>query len=293
MSPGSRPGRPGPHNPRRPASRTPTARPRRLAGQSGPGVAGEATEETADTEVDDRSGADAPADAPATGSTPDAPEGLDGDATRPHEPQEPDGTSRPDTPAASLEGTVDRAEPVVLSRGAEGSRPRLSRLTVALAVAIVILLGVGGWETWYLLHDDSPTLSEPTPQRPVQLSKLEVRSVVDQAASAADTILSASAKNYDAQVQKATGLMTAPFAEQYRTTKSDIEQQFLKAETKVTIDISAQGVVSATPDRVVALLFLTQSTTKGNQGVTVAQYRVSVTMENTDQGWLVSNLKAQ
>ena len=117
--------------------------------------------------------------------------------------------------------------------------------------------------------------------------------MVDQAATAADLILSASSTDYDQQVEEATATMTDVFAEKFRTTKADIEERFVAAQTEVVVDISAQGVVSATPDEVVALLFLTQTTQKGTRGgVTPVQYRVTVTMVDTADGWLVSDLVA-
>ena len=127
----------------------------------------------------------------------------------------------------------------------------------------------------------------------MQVSDLTVRSVVDQAAQAADLILSASTADYDEQVEQAVATMTDPFAVEFRQTKADVRGGFVAAMTEVTVDISAQGVVSATDDEVVALLFLTQTTQKGTDGgVTPVQYRVTVTMVNTADGWLVSDLQA-
>lgn len=169
---------------------------------------------------------------------------------------------------------------------------------VALAAAIVLLLVIGVGEVLYLrgviLDDDQEQEQAPvSAERPVQLPDLDVRRVVDQAATAGDLILSASSSDYDAQVDKATAAMTEPFAEEYRSTKADVKDAFIAARTEVTIDISAQGVVTATDDEVVALLFLTQTTQKGTRGgVTPVQYRVTVTMVNTPDGWLVSDLEA-
>ncbi len=95
-------------------------------------------------------------------------------------------------------------------------------------------------------------------------------------------------------------MMTDAFAAEYRETKAQIKDEFLAAGTEVTIDVSAQGVVSATPKEVVALLFLTQTTAREDSAVTPVQYRVTVTMVNTADAsdpaggdWLVSQIKAQ
>ena len=156
-----------------------------------------------------------------------------------------------------------------------------------------MLLAVGIAELVYLASDDAPDTGPISADRPVQVPDLEVRRVVDQAATAADLILSASSTDYDAQVEEATATMTDAFAEQYRTTKADIEERFVAQQTEVVVDISAQGVVSASEDEIVALVFLTQTTQKGTRGgVTPVQYRVTVTMVDTADGWLVSDLVA-
>jgi Mce-associated membrane protein len=57
--------------------------------------------------------------------------------------------------------------------------------------------------------------------------------------------------------------------------------------------VAASGVVSATADRVVALLFLDQRTTSGGDPPTYDARRALVTMVRSDQGWLVSNVQTQ
>lgn len=254
-----------PRRPVRPA-RTPTSRPRRVAGVR----------------------PDAPATEPAV--EPAEESGLDSDA----EPAE--------------ESTPERARPVVLDKRAAAptvadavpvdeptpEEPARGRRPLLVLVALlVVLLGVGAAEVVYLTSDEGTGSQQVTAERPVQAPELEVRRVVDQAATAAELILSGSSTDYDAQVAEATATMTEPFAEQYRQTKADIEEQFVEQQTEVVIDVSAQGVVTASDDEIVALLFLTQTTQKGTRGgVQPVQYRVTVTMTDTADGWLVSNLVA-
>ena len=61
----------------------------------------------------------------------------------------------------------------------------------------------------------------------------------------------------------------------------------------MSVDVSAQGVVQASADEVEALLFLTQTTSKQDSAVTPVQYRVTVTMLRSGDGWLVSRLEAK
>lgn len=261
--------------PRRPArtsrpTRTPTSRPRRVAGQR-PGAA------------------DTPAvDEPTAEAHDAAPERVEPAADEPRAQAARPVLEKHVPPGATAES--DAGDDVVTPvRG----RPAARRRVPLLAAAVVLLLGTGAAEGVYLARDDEPSAGRLSAERPVQAPELEVRRVVDQAATAAKLILSGSSKDYDGQVAKATATMTEPFAAKYRATKADIEKDFVAQQTEVVIDVSAQGVVTATDQEVVALLFLTQTTQKGTRGgVTPVQYRVTVTMTDTADGWLVSDLKA-
>ena len=96
-----------------------------------------------------------------------------------------------------------------------------------------------------------------------------------------------------ASVVWASAMMTDSFAEEYAATKAEIKDDFLAASTEVSVDVSAQGVVQASADEVEALLFLTQTTSKQDSAVTPVQYRVTVTMLRSGDGWLVSRLEAK
>lgn len=195
---------------------------------------------------------------------------------RPVEAVEPDPQPvEPDPPAPEAGQTPDE----VSGRG--------RRATAVLAVLIVALALVAGGEGWYLLHDDKPTMSS---SRPVVASPLTAEGAVDVAAKAAVDFISASYKTFDDDVDKAAAEMTTSFATKYRETKADIKDAFVAAKTKVSAEVSAQGVVRASEDQVEALLFLTQSTTKNDADLTAVQYRVVVTLIADGDGWLVSGV---
>jgi Mce-associated membrane protein len=251
--PPPRPGRPGrPGRPARPA-RTPTSRPRRVAGHDRPGTVPDATAPAAE-----------PEEVTLAKRAADRPQPVDVPVVAPARPQ----------PAPSRTG-----------RG-----PLLG-----LVAVVVLLLALVGAETWYLATDQGSDdeVGAVSGDRPVQVSSLTVRSVVDQAAKAADLIISATSDDYDAEVDAAAATMTDPFAAEFRETKAQVRDDFLAQQTQVAVDVSYQGVVSATATEVKALLFLTQTTQKGDPPqVTPVQYRVTVTMVDTEDGWLVSDLQA-
>jgi len=211
---------------------------------------------------------------------------------RPH--PEPAETEPPVEREAPAEPQDDQAPPPPVPPEPESEwpdetpPPTSRRTTIALAAVIVVLAALAAWESWYLWGQDDPVVSS---QRPVVVSPLTANSVVDTAATAATQIISASHENYDAEVDEAAKMMTPAFAEDFRETKEEIRGDFVASKTEVTADISEQGVVTASPEQVVALIFLTQNTQRPNEPLDVVQYKVEVTMVHTSSGWLVSDLQ--
>lgn len=210
-------------------------------------------------------------------------------------PETPPPAAGPEEAEEAEEAALDGPERAVLPGGPDPAPARTRRSLLALAAAVVLLLALVGAEAWYLAADPGSDdgAGAVSSERPVQVPALTVRSVVDQAAKAADLIISATAADYDAEVEAAAATMTDPFAEEFRETKAQVRDDFLAQQTQVAVDVSYQGVVSATASEVKALLFLTQTTQKGDPPqVTPVQYRVTVTMVDTEDGWLVSDLQA-
>ena len=209
-------------------------------------------------------------------------------------------TEEPRADDAPVEEVPDDQSPVRETELPESAQekarsPRSPRILGALVAVIVVLLAVGTWELVTILQHESPEdrpVGAVTAERPVQVDELTVRSVVDQAAQAAVAIGSASWEDYEAGIDAATAMMTDPFAEQYRETKADVKDQVVEQQVDVTVQVDAQGVVRADRTEIVALVFLTQSTIAGTGPVTPRQYRATVTMVNTADGWLVADLDA-
>jgi hypothetical protein len=164
------------------------------------------------------------------------------------------------------------------------------RATVVLAALVAVLAAVVVAEGVYLgTAPEAPdTVSA---DRPVVVSPLDAQAVVDEAARAVVQIVSGSHTTFDEDLDRAVGLMTTDFAERFRQTKEDVRERWTAQKIKVTAQVSAQGVVQADADQVKALVFLTQTTTKGDGGPTLVQFRIEATMVNTDDGWLVSGLR--
>ncbi len=243
-------------NPRRPASsRAPVSRPRRVAGQGST-----PTETPSETE--------APLVEPATpvvdpsSPSPDSP-GFETGAERPPQP--------PEAEKPGLAALFD-------SRRAT---------TVLLGLVAVLALVAGGLFAWDSSRDDG---GEKPSKQPVVIGSDDATAGVDAAAKAAETILTRSYQDYDQQLDDATALMTDSFAEEFRTTATEIEEEFVADKTEQQARVIAQGVVHATRTEVQALVFLNQYVSKDAGDTTYTPYRLLVTVLHTDRGWLVSAL---
>ncbi|MEJ7831712.1 MAG: hypothetical protein WKF79_02265 [Nocardioides sp.] len=251
-----------PRPPRRPSagSRTPTSRPRKVAGREAPAepVVDPGVEPVIERELD--------------------PQGP------------PPAEDRVDLPPHGTEEWPDEGDPPAEARGVG--------VTIGLVAAIVVLVLVatleslylwGPWQLWGPLKDD-PVVSV---DRPVVIGQVSHRTAVDTAAKAAVLIVSRSFETYDEQVAAATETMTSAFAEEYRTTTSQIKDRFVDARTNVTVEVTAQAVMRASDEQVTALLFLNQYVEKAGETSAYTPYRARVTMVRTESGWLVSDLETQ
>ena len=169
--------------------------------------------------------------------------------------------------------------------------PPSRRATVALVLAIVVLAAVLLLEVAYLrgpLKDDPKISSE----RPVLLSRAAERSASDTAAKAAVAFTQRSYETYDEQVDEAAAMMTEDFEKEFRQTTDDARQRFLDAKAQVTAEVAAQGVMTASDKQVEVLIFLNQFTIKQDEDSVFTPFRLKVTLIDTEQGWLVSDVDA-
>ena len=160
---------------------------------------------------------------------------------------------------------------------------------VLTTVALVLAVAVGG-EAWYLWGASSPS---PTPQRPVVVGDVAARSAVEIAAADAAAIFSTSPRKYDEHVARTTSLMTEDMAARYRRTAAQVRRQVLAAGTTTTTRVAASGVVRASGQEVLALLFLDQRATTAGGPPSYDARRALVTMVRTDRGWLVGNVQTR
>ncbi len=164
------------------------------------------------------------------------------------------------------------------------------RSTVALGASSLVLTAAIAGEAWYLWGSSAPT---PTAARPVVVGDIDAQSAVDVAATDTAAIFSTSWRSYDAHLTRVTSLMTTDMAERYRTTAGPLRARVVGSRTDTTTRVAARGVVRATSNEVLALLFLDQRTTTAGGPPAYAARRALVTMVHTDRGWLVANVQTR
>ena len=113
----------------------------------------------------------------------------------------------------------------------------------------------------------------------------------------AGDVLSYDYRTLDADVARAQADATGVFAAQYRDTAAALKQQAAQTRAIVQATPSRPGVVSATADEVVVLVFVDQASVRQVAGAKtpttrIDQSRVRMTMTRVGDRWLVSQLAA-
>lgn len=131
---------------------------------------------------------------------------------------------------------------------------------------------------------------------PVTVDTLDWRESVDEIAHAVTKVLSFDWKTVDKHEELAADLVTEEFlANDLRETIAETGPKLKKAKAEYVVTVAGQSVVSATPDRVRALLFVNQLVTKGSgKGAESDNYplRLDVVGERVDGEWRIAELDA-
>lgn len=177
----------------------------------------------------------------------------------------------------------------VLDRGAT---------TGVLGVVLGLLALVAAAEAVYIWAPDrlGQDDAEVSAETPVVVSQLEERAAVEAASDHASTILSTSYKDYDKQIAEATGLMTEGFRKEYLDTAEPLADDFRENKMDLEVGVVGASVVKADKNKVDALLFLNQLVTKGagpDKGSKYTPYRALVTIVRSDGRWLVENIETK
>ena len=114
-----------------------------------------------------------------------------------------------------------------------------------------------------------------------------------QASTLTQKVLSYSYQSLDADVKASEAVLAPSFRSEYAKTMAGVRAQTLKNQVNLSATVSAVSIVSASEDKVVALVFVNQVTTaKGTTNHRLDQNRVLVTLTRDGGEWRVSKMDA-
>lgn len=161
------------------------------------------------------------------------------------------------------------------------SRRRLRGLLPVLALALLAaLLLLSGWFTWQVLQDRRTDTSR--------------QDGLAAARDAARLLFSYDHSRLEDDFEAGLAVTTGDFREEYeRTTREVVQPVAEQYDAAVEAVVVEAGVVEADPDRVVAVVFLNQTTTSTRvEGPKIDQSRVRMVLRDVDGRWLVERVNA-
>lgn len=163
------------------------------------------------------------------------------------------------------------------------------RRVVLLAVVALLLLALAGEGVYAATRTDPAA----TAARPVALTPVASSAAVRSAAGSTVEILSYGFEDLEAQVDDAASRMTPEFAREFRQRVMAGQESLVAQRATQQVEVRAAGVVTATADRVQALVFLDRRVAEAGEGTTVRPYRVLVTVVRAGGVWLVSDIETR
>jgi hypothetical protein len=161
------------------------------------------------------------------------------------------------------------------------------RLTIGLLVLCLLLAG-GAFATWWWgQHQDDEDVAGA-------IGSAQARDAgIQQASVLTEKVLSYDWTTLDKDIASTEKVLAPSFRKEYATTMAGVRGQTVKNQVKLQADVVASSTVSATPDQVVALVFVNQVTTAtGTKNHRLDQNRVLVTLTRHGGEWRVSKMKA-
>ncbi len=174
-----------------------------------------------------------------------------------------------------------------LPRGMRWVGPGATLVLVLLCVVLAAGVSVALW--W----DQRPASSRPSQAQPV--TSLQARdAVLEGAGPVVERVLSYDWEGFDDVVTETREeLLSARFATEYADLMERLRPSVERDRVTVRATATDVAVVSAGPDRAVALVYLDQvSTTQGSPGRRSDEVRVLVTMRADAGEWRVSRMDA-
>jgi hypothetical protein len=185
-----------------------------------------------------------------------------------------------DDPTQPSEGSVSQTDQVPFLASL-----RLLGILVALCL---VLASVAGFAWYRSEHPDEGKAPDGA------ITSSQARDAGMQAASKLTAqVLSYDWKTLDANIKASEAVLAPSFRSEYAKAMAGVKDQTLKNQVKLAATVVASSIISATENKVEALVFVNQVTTaKGSGNQRVDQNRVRVTLTRDGGDWRVSKMDA-
>jgi Mce-associated membrane protein len=153
-------------------------------------------------------------------------------------------------------------------------------------VLCLVLAGVAAF-AWSRDQDSGEKADGAITSAQARTSGLQAASTLTQ------KVLSYNWQTLDEDVKSTEAVLAPTFRKEYAKTMAGVREQTVKNQVKLTASVAAASIVSATEDKVEALVFVNQVTTaKDAQGQRLDQNRVLVTLGRDGEEWRVTKMDA-
>ncbi len=162
---------------------------------------------------------------------------------------------------------------------------RLLRLLVVLCLVLAVLTGLAWWRSEHPADGAAPDGA---------ITSTQARDAGMQAAAQlTEKVLSYDWKTLAKDRKAAEAVLAPGFRGEYAKTMDKVRAETVKNQVKLNASVVATSIVSASEEKVVALVFVNQVTTaKGSQNQRLDQNRVLVTLGRDGGEWRVSKMDA-
>lgn len=209
-------------------------------------------------------------------------------------PPPPVPTAEPGGDGPVMEPPAERFEPAPPESWTTGPQPdrvpflassRLLGVLVAVCLVLVIVAGYAWWRSEHPEDGEAPSGA---------ITSAQARDAGMTAASQlTQKVLSYDWKTLDADMSAAEAVLAPTFRTEYSKAMTNVKAQTVKNQVKLTASVVATSIISASEQKVQALVFVNQVTTaKGSGNQRLDQNRVRVTLTRDGGDWRVSKMDA-
>jgi hypothetical protein len=162
------------------------------------------------------------------------------------------------------------------------------RLFAALLVLCLLLAGLAGYAWWALDHPDENRAGANA------ITSSQTRDAgLAASTQLTEKVLTYDWKTLDADMKAAEAVLAPTFRAEYSKAMTGVKAQTVENQVKLTAKVVAASIISASPTKVQALVFVNQTTTaKGSANQRLDQNRVRVTLTRDGGDWRVSKMDA-